>query len=102
MQEEIGDSSWFGFSLILKNKLENKRENLINILAKNLIETRPIVAGDFTQNPVIKYLSHEISGTLSNAAYLDKNGFFVGNDHRNLEAKIEKLYILIKEYRDNI
>ena len=102
LQEEIGDSSWFGFSLILKNKLENRRDNLINILAKNSIETRPIVAGDFTQNPVIKYLSHEISGTLSNAKYLDKNGFFVGNDHRNLETKIEKLYLLIKEYRDNI
>ena len=102
LQEEIGDSSWFGFSLILKNKLENRRDNLINILAKNSIETRPIVAGDFTQNPVIKYLSHEISGTLSNAKYLDKNGFFVGNDHRNLETKIEKLYLLIKEYSDNI
>ena len=98
----MGESSWFGFSLILKNKLEGKRDALIKILSSNFIETRPIVAGDFTQNPVIKYIDHTISGNLSTAKYLDKNGFFVGNDHRILDSKIEKLYMLIKQYIDTI
>ena len=102
IQEETGESSWFGFSLILKNKLENKRNMLIDILTQNYIETRPIVAGNFTLNPVIKYLEHEISGTLKNSDYLDKNGFFVGNDHRVLDVKIKKLYDIIKHFVDNI
>lgn len=102
IQKEVGESSWFGFSLILKNKLENNRDKLIEILIQNYIETRPIVAGNFTTNPVIKYLEHEISGSLKNADYLDKNGFFVGNDHRVLDKKIEKFYDIVKNFTDTI
>ena len=102
IQKEVGESSWFGFSLILKNKLENKRDKLIEVLMQNHIETRPIVAGNFTTNPVIKYLEYEISGSLKNSDYLDKNGFFVGNDHRVLDKKIEKLYDIVKNFTDTI
>ena len=102
IQDEVGESSWFGFSIILRNKLENKRDELIHKLSENLIETRPIVAGNFTENPVIKYLEHSISGSIENAKYLDKNGFFVGNDHRILENKIDKLYNIINDFRDRL
>ena len=65
IQSETGMSSWFGFSMILINKLANNRDNVIKILENNNIETRPIVAGNFTRNPVIKHLNHRISGKLT-------------------------------------
>ena len=91
IQSETGMSSWFGFSMILINKLANNRDNVIKILENNNIETRPIVAGNFTRNPVIKHLNHRISGKLTNADISDKQGFFLGNDHRNLR---DELYLL--------
>jgi hypothetical protein len=37
----------------------------------------------------MKYLNSKIHGELENSKYLDKNGFFFGNDHRDLSDKIK-------------
>ena len=92
IQKEIGKSSWFGFSIVLKNKLIAKRSKVLKKLSNANIETRPIVAGNFTKNPTIKYMDHTISGELKNAEYIDENGFFVGNDHRDLKSRILLLH----------
>ncbi len=92
IQEEIGLSSWFGFSLILKNRLKNKRDLVVEKLAQNGIETRPIVAGNFVRNECIKFFNYELNGPLINADYVHENGFFIGNHSSNIEGKIEYLY----------
>ena len=96
IQKEVGISSWFGFSIILRNNLKNKRSEIIEKLSIANIETRPIVAGNFTKNPTIKYMDHTISGELKNSEYIDENGFFVGNDHRDLKTKIVLLHETLK------
>ena len=40
--------------------------------------------GNFTKNPVIKFLNHEISGKLTKSDIVDKDGFFIGNYPKNL------------------
>ena len=92
IQRETGESSWFGFSIVLKNKFLGKRSEVLKKLSNANIETRPIVAGNFTKNPTIKYMDHTISGELKNAEYIDENGFFVGNDHRDLKSRILLLH----------
>ena len=92
IQKEVGSSSWFGFSIVLKNKLKDKRDEIIMKLQSSNIETRPIVAGNFTKNPAIRYMDHTISGELKNSEYIDRNGFFVGNDHRDLKTRISLLH----------
>ena len=92
IQKETGESSWFGFSIVLKNKFLGKRSEVLKKLSNANIETRPIVAGNFTKNPTIKYMDHTISGELKNAEYIDENGFFVGNDHRDLKSRILLLH----------
>ena len=47
IQKETGLSSWFGFSLVLKDKKTISRNNLVKILNKHNIECRPIVTGNF-------------------------------------------------------
>ena len=98
IQKETGRSSWFGFSLILKNELKNKRNEFVSMLRKNNVECRPIVAGNFTKNPVIEYLNHAISGNLKNAENIDNNGLFIGNDHRDLEENINYFYKLYRKF----
>ena len=102
IQKETHESSWFGFSLILKNNLDGYRDQLINQLKESNIECRPIVAGDFTKNPVIKYLDHRISNELNDTKIIDENGFFVGNDFRNLSEEINHLHSTIKEFESTL
>tara|TARA_B100000989_G_scaffold298658_2_gene288982 strand:- start:1106 stop:2275 length:1170 start_codon:yes stop_codon:yes gene_type:complete len=92
IQQEVGKSSWFGFSLILKEDSKYKRSQLLDRLDKAKIEYRPIVSGNFLKNDAIKFFDYEISENVKNAEYLETNGFFVGNQHDNLTDKIKYLH----------
>ena len=62
IQKNIDNSSWFGFSLIIKPESNLKREEVVQKLVDNGIDCRPIVTGDFTQNEVMKFFDYEIHG----------------------------------------
>ena len=89
IQKEIGQSSWFGFSLIIRDNSGILRKDIINKLLNNNIEVRPIVSGNFLKNEVIKYFDYEIFDTVNNAELLDRNGFFIGNHHFDIRDKID-------------
>ena len=55
IQREIGASSWFGFSLVLRPDLGLKRADFVKKLTAAGFECRPIVAGNFAKNEVMKY-----------------------------------------------
>lgn len=92
MQKEIGNSSWFGFSLLLRNESNISRNEIIDVLEKNKIDCRPIVAGNFVRNPVMKYFNYEVFGDLKNADYISSNGFMLGNHHVNCREYIDYLF----------
>ena len=96
VQHEHGASSWFGFGLILKGRLEGRRAEVVDFLTKNGVECRPIVAGNFTKNPVIKHLNCAPMENYPNAEYIDQNGFFIGNDSVDLEKEIRETGRFIK------
>ena len=50
IQKDIDNSSWFGFSFIIKPTSTLKRENIVKALEENHVDCRPIVTGDFTKN----------------------------------------------------
>lgn len=79
IQKEIENSSWFGFAIVLGEKYQKRRDQIVKQLDRNGVEVRPIVAGNFTRNRVIKYMDYTIYGTLDNADFIHDNGFFVGN-----------------------
>jgi CDP-4-dehydro-6-deoxyglucose reductase, E1 len=81
IQREIGESSWFGFSLVIRPGSKVTRKVLVAKLNELGFECRPIVAGNFAKNEVVKYFDSEEYGTLKNAEHIDQNGLFVGNHH---------------------
>ncbi len=81
IQGEIGESSWFGFSLVIRPGSKLTRKALVLKLNVLGFECRPIVAGNFAKNEVVRYFDSEVHGTLKNAEYIDQNGLFVGNHH---------------------
>ena len=92
IQKDIDNSSWFGFSFIIKPESNLNRLDIVKKLEENHIDCRPIVTGDFTKNEVLKYFDCEIFGEMKNAQYLDKKGFFVGNHQIDLTEEIMHLY----------
>jgi len=91
IQQDVDNSSWFGFSLIIKPDSNLKRKDVINKLQENKIDCRPIVTGNFTRNDVMKFFDYEVHKKLTNADYLHENGFFVGNSQVELMNEIELL-----------
>ena len=98
IQEEFGDSSWFGFSLILTGKLSGMRSELVSHLTSKGIESRPIVAGNFTRNPVMKHLDHVKLEPLPNADKIHQDGLFVGNSQEDLSKEVLILEIALREF----
>ncbi len=98
IQEEIGDSSWFGFSLIIKEDVSFDRKDLIKFLEENSIECRPIVTGNFAKNEVVQWFDYEVSGPLKNADLVDKNGFFVGNSQEDLTEELNYFKEVIDQF----
>ncbi len=101
IQKEIGDSSWFGFSIVLNADAPYNRRELILHLESSGIECRPVVAGNFTKNDVIKYFDYEIHGELTNSNIIDERAFFVGNHHVDMRPAIDLLYKKINELEKN-
>jgi CDP-4-dehydro-6-deoxyglucose reductase, E1 len=91
IQREIGNSSWFGFSLVLRRNSGIQRGQLLDKLQEAGFECRPIVAGNFAKNEVVRHFDHEIHGDLKNAQHIDEYGLFVGNHHYPVEAAIDTL-----------
>lgn len=96
-QAENGLSSWFGFSMVLEGHIAGRRAELVKVLNDLGIDSRPIVAGNFTKNPVLKHLDHVEIGELPNADKIHNDGLFVGNHHYDLEIPIKKLAEAVSE-----
>ena len=86
-------STWFGFPVLCETNFA--RQELLNRCREKDIECRPIVAGNFVNQPVISRLKHRVNGKLLNAERIDKTGLFFGNDSRDLTKQIIALGELI-------
>ena len=95
IQEGIGESSAFGFSLILNENSRISRDELVKKLLENGVETRPIVAGNFLKQPVISRLGLNQTNKCPNADFVHSNGFFIGNHHYDIASQLEKTKDLI-------
>lgn len=91
IQKEIGESSWFGFSLVIRKESSMKRASLIDKMHQAGFECRPIVAGNFAFNEAVKFLDVEFPFELENAKYIDKRSLFIGNHHYSMRDVVEYL-----------
>lgn len=96
IQQETGESSWFGFAIILPEAKVGSRHIYIEKLREKDIETRPIVAGNFARQKAVTFLDCSIAGDLKNADYIHENGFFVGNHSIEMKDKIDFLIDTLK------
>ena len=91
IQKECGESSWFGFSLLIKKNSIIKRKKIIDLLKRNDVEVRPIVTGNFLKQPALKYINYKVSGKIEAAQYIHQNGIYIGNHPINIKNKLKKI-----------
>ena len=94
VSEPIARSSWFGFGIVLAAGIP--RRSVVEALLETGVECRPIVAGNFTRQPVCARLDCDIPADLSGADILDRQGFFIGNDGRRLAPLLCRVRDIIK------
>ena len=90
--------TWFGFTIIIKNIKIIDRSKLCDFLNKNGIETRVIVSGNFTSQPVVKTFKHRIVGNLSNANKIMMNGFSIGIHQDLTNEQLKYIFTIFKKY----
>lgn len=92
IQREVGESSWFGFAMLLRDDAPIDRAMLVEHLTRFGIECRPIVTGNFVKNErVLRFFDYEVFGDLEGADRIDARGLFVGNHQIDLSAEIAHL-----------
>tara|TARA_B100000686_G_C16746505_1_gene949759 strand:- start:479 stop:1708 length:1230 start_codon:yes stop_codon:yes gene_type:complete len=71
--------SWFGLPILISNDLLFKKKKFLNYLNKNGIETRPIISGNFLNQPSIKlYKLDKNKKKFKCAQEIEDRGFFIG------------------------
>ncbi len=91
-KEEPGTKHvYFGYPLTIREEASVRRDDFVSHLEKNGIETRPIMAGNMTEQPAMKQLKHRVVGDLKNSRLIMRRSFFFGN-HNGIGPK-EKEFI---------
>ena len=89
---------WFGFPLTVRPDAPFRPSELIAHLEARGVETRPIMAGNISEQPAMRLLPHRTSGHLPNARYIHRNAFFFGNHHGIGPAQREAIAGYITEF----
>lgn len=84
-------NSWFCYPLTIKPEAPFDRNHITQFLEKKGIETRPIMAGNMVEQPVMRTIRYKITGNLSNSRLIMRNGFFFGDHHKI--GSLEREYI---------
>jgi len=90
--------AWFALPFILNQKYNKKK--YLEYLENNKIDTRPIVTGNFSRQPVFKDLNLNISPeNFENAEIVHNQGFFIGlSPFEMTDEKIQRLVSILLSY----
>jgi Predicted pyridoxal phosphate-dependent enzyme apparently involved in regulation of cell wall biogenesis len=81
--------SWFCFLLTVRENKGYTRNQLVEFLDENHIETRNLFAGNLLRQPAFMDINHRVVGSLDNTDYIMNNTFFIGAYPGMTTAKID-------------
>ena len=89
---------YFGYAITIKNGAPFSRKELTTFLESKGIETRPIMAGNFVEQPASKLIDWQKYGELTNSQLIMRNSFFIGNHHKVGEKEKELVIDAFNEF----
>ncbi len=96
---DYSDPSWFGFMMTVKEHSPKSRNEIVQYLEKNNIQTRMLFSGNITRHPCFEYLAQNIDyrivGELRNTDIIMNQSFWIGvypgMNKKMLDYMIQKL-----------
>lgn len=71
--------SWFGLPIMINKKFYSKKKKFLSFLSSKNIENRPIISGNFLNQPAAKLYNLNYSNKdFKNSNLIEKGGFFIG------------------------
>lgn len=96
------DPSWFGFLITINDNANFSRNDIVQFLEKNKIQTRNLFAGNITRHPCFddlkKNRDYRIFGELRNTDIIMNDSFWVGLYPGMTNDKLDYMIKKIKEY----
>ena len=88
---------YFGYAITIKKNSPFSREKLTKFLESKGIETRPIMSGNYIEQPAAKLINYQKHGDLNNAKLIMRNSFFIGNHHKVTQKERE---LVVNSFND--
>ena len=80
--------SWFGLPIIINQKFQKNKKKYLDFLQKKGIENRPIISGNFLNQPASKlYKFTKNKSEFKNSELIEKLGFFIGLHTQKIKPK---------------
>lgn len=81
-KQPLSDPSWFGFMLTLKDDVKFSRNEIVEFLESNNIQTRNLFAGNMLRHPMfdslVKNEEYKVVGELPNTDKIMNDSFWIG------------------------
>jgi CDP-6-deoxy-D-xylo-4-hexulose-3-dehydrase len=88
----------FCYPLTIRKESPFSRKSLLSYLQKKKIETRPVMSGNFLEQPTIEFIPHFKYGKLENSKLAMRNSFFFGNHHALRKQEREYIVDVIAQF----
>lgn len=95
---ENAEPSWFSFLLTVRENKGYSRNELLEFLNLNNIETRNLFAGNLLRHPAFMDINHRVVGSLTKTDYIMNNTFFVGTYPGMTDEKINYMIEKFHEF----
>jgi len=99
------DPSWFGFMMTLKEHVNFSRNDLVEYLENNCIQTRNLFAGNMLRHPMFDTLienqDYRVIGALRNTDKIMNDSFWIGLYPGMSDAALDYMVDKIKEFLRN-
>lgn len=73
--------TWFSYPITVSPDAPFSKVELMNFLENSGVETRPVMTGNITRQPVINSFRHKVRGRLDNSNLIMDHSFLIGNHH---------------------
>lgn len=81
--------NWFGVPILISKNLKKYKSKIIQMIENKGIETRPIISGNFINQPAIKLFKlNKKKVKLKNCQDVEERGFFIGINSLKTDKKI--------------
>ena len=98
---ENSNPSWFGFLITVKEGVN--RNNLVQYIEKNNVQTRMLFAGNMIKHPCFDqlrelYSGYRVIGELKNTDHIMENTFWIGVSPKMNQQKLDFMSKVIHQY----